>query len=342
MEWKVIHRREVLDTLERNNTADEYDDVMREKRPDQKGEAMYKRRREEFESGTLNDDGSIKEGQALTPLRPWFLSGRWKKKKTGDKNNKNWFKLDVDPLDDPRSTIFASQITDRHPAIMMGLHYSLRWYWMGMCNTRGITPSEIQEQRDGIGWKGPEEWPKVPENKVAPFTSLWLIRNNNALNKHFAEQLPRVVASPNFYGKERYDCVCCKMETDDGVEDWIAQVVMLFMAPKLTNGRNADKWEELAYVRWFRDVERDDIDNHRLKPVRDENEVIWKRVLHLNKAGMKMMVWSEPDENAFAPFPYTTGWGVVPCASISHRVLMHPVHHASMGFFFWMNESMYR
>jgi hypothetical protein len=75
--------------------------------------------------------------------------------------------------------------------------------------------------------------------------------------------------------------------------------------------------------------------------VRNESEVIWKRIAHANTAGIKMMCWSEPDLEGFAPFPHTTGWQVVNCSTISHRVLMQGVNHDHLGGYFWMNPTVY-
>ena len=45
-------------------------------------------------------------------------------------------------------------------------------------------------------------------------------------------------------------------------------------------------------VRWFEDVAQEDFVNHNLKPVRDENVVIWKRVQVSITAGVQMMRWA--------------------------------------------------
>ena len=308
------------------------------------GEASYKRKRECFETTWFTKDmqgkTSLNQGLQMSPEKPWFLDGRWEKKAT-----RNWFQLKV-PSDSDALREKAKLIHFRHAAITMGLHYSLRWYWMGMCDVREIGEDEMDAQREhGIGWEGPEEWPDVLDDKVAPFTSLWLVRKNENFNYDYAEQLPRVVASPMFFNKERYDFVCCKMEKDDGSEgseDWICQVVMFFMAYRPSECENGGKWEELAYVRWLECVTKEDLVEHKRKPVRDDNVVIWKRIKIANKAGVKMMHWAIHDDNGFQCFPHTTGWSVINCNRISHRVLMQPVNHESMDGCFWMNNMIYK
>lgn len=253
------------------------------------GEAIYKRKREQFEATWLEEGNRrfLKKGIEMSPTMPQFLYGQW-----GKKPRNNWFHLKL-PSDSELARDKQKLIHARHPAIIMGLHYSLRWYWMGMCDVRQIEAHEIRAQsKFGIGWEGPTEWPQVYEDKVAPFTTLWLTRKDRTFDHQYAEQLPRAIASPQFYGKQRYDCVCCKMETENGTEDWICQLVMLFMAYRPSQCDDGGKWAELAFVRWFEDVAQEDFVNHKLKPVRDENVVIWKRVQVSITAGVQMMRWA--------------------------------------------------
>ena len=98
----------------------------------------------------------------------------------------------------------------------------------------------------------------------------------------------------------------------------------------------------MACVRWFEDVAQEDFVNHNLKPVRDENVLIWKRVQVPKTAGVIMMRWAVADDSGFQCSPFTTGWAVINCNSISHRVLMQPVNHASLDGFFWLNTMVYR
>ena len=223
------------------------------------------------------------------------------------------------------------------------------------------------ECSDGIGWAGPNKWPSVLKNRVAPFSSLWLTRVNSRFDQDLAKQLPRAVASPMFHGKPRYDFVCVKIQGEGNViEDWIGRVVMFFVAHQQHDDDDSE-WEELAYVRWARDVEETDFEEHSKIDIRNDSEVItcakhtfcvqnlcfdtyisicsqviWKRIEHANQAGIKMMCWSTFEEEGFQPYPYTTGWQVINCASISHRVLMQPVNHDLLGGFYWMNPTVYR
>ena len=48
------------------------------------------------------------------------------------------------------------------------------------------------QDRLGIAWCGPTEWPEVRDGKVAPFTSLSLTRISGKLDRELAEQLPTV------------------------------------------------------------------------------------------------------------------------------------------------------
>jgi hypothetical protein len=202
---------------------------------------------------------------------------------------------------------------------------------------------EVAEQeREGVGWCGPVEWPDVRMTKVAPFASLSLTRINCKFDRELAEQLPRAVASASFFGKPRFDFVCVKVGEGEDCHDWIGQVVMFFMASQVEDDENECEWEELAYVRWLRDVQETDFQTHSRGEVRNESQVIWKRIGHANTAGIKMMCWEEMEKDDFSPWPHTTGWQVISCETISHRVLMQGVNHAHLEGYYWMNPSVYR
>ena len=77
------------------------------------------------------------------------------------------------------------------------------------------------------GWKGPMEWPNVLGERVAPFSSLWLTKQHKSYPMKRRQHLPRVVASPMFYGKPRYDFVCIKPDFDDGAHNLQSNVCKL-------------------------------------------------------------------------------------------------------------------
>ena len=109
------------------------------------------------------------------------------------------------------------KIHEHHPSIAMGLHYSLRWWWMGNCEHAEMTQAQQNaQQQSKMGWAGPETWPNVLGSRIAPFSTLWLVRDDPNHLKSRQEMLPRTVASPSFRGKPRYDFVCLRQEDDAG------------------------------------------------------------------------------------------------------------------------------
>jgi hypothetical protein len=148
---QVIIRREVLEDLDRENPTGEFANIIRVHRGDQTAEGSWKRKRKHFEEKRLDvdDSGSAIVSVSMTPTTPWFLGG-------GSVNNRhlanNWFHLrrswftgTSDELSENRPVRAQLQI---HPAIAMGFHYSLRWYWMEQCECRGIQDDEDPNQ----GW----------------------------------------------------------------------------------------------------------------------------------------------------------------------------------------------
>lgn len=110
------------------------------------------------------------------------------------------------------------KIHEHHPSISMGLHYSLRWCWMGNCDHPEMSRADqAHQKRTKMGWAGPSEWPVVLGGRIAPFSTLWLVRDEPAHLKSRQQMLPRAVASPLFYGKPRYDFVCVRQASDGGV-----------------------------------------------------------------------------------------------------------------------------
>ena len=77
---------------------------------------------------------------------------------------------------------------------------------MGNCEHPEMTPAQQNaQQQSKMGWTGLETWPNVLGNRIAPFSTLWLVRNGPNHLKSRQEILPRAVASPSFRGKPRYD-----------------------------------------------------------------------------------------------------------------------------------------
>jgi hypothetical protein len=61
----------------------------------------------------------------------------------------------------------------------------------------------------------------------------------------------------------------------------------------------------------------------------------------MNEAGFGLMQWTVHDPAGFQYYPYTMGWGVIPCSMISNRVIMQPVMDKDLKGFFWRNELMF-
>jgi hypothetical protein len=117
-----------------------FDDIIKFSRGDQTGEGSWKRKREDYETKILehNDDGNVYTAVAISPTTPWFLRGGLMNKHP----RQNWFYLLVaQGCHQPSKEI--QQHNEMHPSLRMGLHYSLRWYWMGWRECRGIRQEEV-------------------------------------------------------------------------------------------------------------------------------------------------------------------------------------------------------
>ena len=154
------------------------------------------------------------EDMALPTFRkPVFLQGRWGElsKKQQNKRKRNYLQLDVQ-LDHQVAPTEVHGYFVLHPAILMGLRYSLRWFWMGCCDHEEMLPIDAREQeQQKLGWKGPGEWPMVLGNKVCPFQSVLLV--DDGLEMHEAAKtrrklFPHAVAGPSWFGSPRNDFVC--------------------------------------------------------------------------------------------------------------------------------------
>ena len=179
------------------------------------------RRRQLVVQKLLSD--AMTENITLPSFRnPVFLQEKWGElsEKKQNKCKMNYLPLDV-RLDHQVAPTAVQAYFELHPAILMGLRYSLWWFWMGCCEHEEMSPMDAREQeQQKVGWKGPDTWPVVLGNKVYPFRSLWLVDGHlqmHAAAKAQRKLFPRVVAGPNWFGKHRNDFVCIKPDPGEHV-----------------------------------------------------------------------------------------------------------------------------
>ena len=150
-----------------------------------------------------------------TISKPVFLQGRWGRLSTKKQSKKkqNFLQLDVRP-DQQSAPSAVHEYFVLHPAILMGLRYSLRWFWMDYREHEEMSHIEAQEQeQQKLGWDGPIEWPEILANKIWPFQSLWLVDDSlpmHAAAKARRKLFPRAVAGPSWFGSPQNDFVCIK------------------------------------------------------------------------------------------------------------------------------------
>ena len=146
------------------------------------------RRRQLVVQKLLSD--AMTENITLPSFRnPVFLQEKWGElsEKKQNKCKMNYLPLDV-RLDHQVAPTAVQAYFELHPAILMGLRYSLRWFWMGCCEHEEMSPMDAREQeQQKVGWKGPDTWPVVLGNRFTPFNHCgWLMATYKCmqLQKH--------------------------------------------------------------------------------------------------------------------------------------------------------------
>jgi hypothetical protein len=99
--------------------------------------------------------------------------------------------------------------------------------------------------------------------------------------------------------------------------------------------------EDYAMVRYLCEVDESHFHAHGRQSVRSHFDTKWGKVEIMGDAGYKLMKWDILENDGFQYGPHTQGWGVHPCKTISHRVIMQPVMLKDMTGFFWLNEEFY-